>query len=180
MPSRVRDGRHRRRSRCTRCRWPRTRPARWSIGTTTTARSRPVRVFSLWQLGQKLHRRGQNGKRRNPGIDTWYRKHLRHGGGPHPPARSPTRVSPPTTKRDLFARMWATVNLWMIELTTFGSRAVVRVPELQGLLRYICKNGFEHHAAMSPTHTAEVLAEAFQTYFGWNTYHHQGVQQSRM
>ncbi len=66
------------------------------------------------------------------------------------------------------------------ELTTFGSRAVVRVPELQGLLRYICKNGFEHHAAMSPTHTAEVLAEAFQTYFGWNTYHHQGVQQSRM
>lgn len=66
------------------------------------------------------------------------------------------------------------------ELTTFGSRAVVRVPELQGLLRYICKNGFEHHAAMSPAHTAEVLAEAFQTYFGWNTYHHQGVQQLRV
>ncbi len=59
-------------------------------------------------------------------------------------------------------------------LDTFGSRAVVRVPNLQGLLRYICKNGFEHHAAMNASHSAEVLYEAFTTYFGWDTYHHLG------
>ena len=60
------------------------------------------------------------------------------------------------------------------ELATFGSRAVVHVPELQSLLHYICKNGFEHHAAMAPAHAAGVLAEAFETYFGWDTYYHQG------
>ncbi|NDJ78972.1 MAG: fucose isomerase [Chloroflexi bacterium] len=58
-------------------------------------------------------------------------------------------------------------------LDTFGSRAVVQVPELQGLLHYICKNGFEHHAAMSASYSAAVLAEAFETYLGWDVYHHQ-------
>ncbi len=58
-------------------------------------------------------------------------------------------------------------------LDTFGSRAVVEVPDLQGLLRYVCKNGFEHHAAMNASHSAAVLAEAFETYFGWDTYYHQ-------
>lgn len=57
-------------------------------------------------------------------------------------------------------------------LDTFGSRAVVEVDNLQGLLRYICKNGFEHHAAMNQSHSAAVLKEAFTTYFGWDVYHH--------
>jgi L-fucose isomerase-like protein len=55
---------------------------------------------------------------------------------------------------------------------TFGSRAVVEVPELQKLVRHVCKNGFEHHAAMTNTYTANVLNEAFTTYFGWDTYYH--------
>jgi L-fucose isomerase-like protein len=59
-------------------------------------------------------------------------------------------------------------------LDTFGSRAVVEVPDLQALMRYICKNGFEHHAAMSASHSAAILAEAFETYFGWDVYHHKG------
>lgn len=59
-------------------------------------------------------------------------------------------------------------------LDTFGSRAVVRVPGLQGLMRHVCKKGFEHHAAMTTAHVADVLAEAFETYFGWETYHHEG------
>jgi len=59
-------------------------------------------------------------------------------------------------------------------LETFGSRAVVTVPNLQGLLRYVCKNGFEHHAAMAPAYAADILTEAFTTYFGWETYTHQG------
>jgi L-fucose isomerase-like protein len=58
-------------------------------------------------------------------------------------------------------------------LATFGSRAVVEVPELQKLMKYICKNGFEHHAAMNASHCAEVLAEAFETYLGWDVYYHQ-------
>ncbi len=59
-------------------------------------------------------------------------------------------------------------------LDTFGSRAVVKVPELQALLKHICKNGFEHHAAMNASHSADVLAETFETYFEWNVYKHQG------
>jgi L-fucose isomerase-like protein len=61
-------------------------------------------------------------------------------------------------------------------LDTFGSRAVVRVDNLQGLLHYICRNGFEHHAAMSTAHAADALNEAFTGYFGWDTYLHPTVQ----
>lgn len=59
-------------------------------------------------------------------------------------------------------------------LVTFGSRAVIEVPGLQTLMRYICKNGFEHHVAMNASHSAAVLAEAFETYLGWDVYWHQG------
>ncbi|HEY63535.1 MAG TPA: fucose isomerase [Caldilineae bacterium] len=59
-------------------------------------------------------------------------------------------------------------------LDTFGSRAVVEVPGLQKLLQHICKNGFEHHVAMNPSHSAAILAEAFETYFGWEVYYHKG------
>jgi L-fucose isomerase-like protein len=58
-------------------------------------------------------------------------------------------------------------------LDTFGSRAVVEVPALQQLLKYVCKNGYEHHAAMNASHSAEVLFEAFDTYFDWDVYLHQ-------
>jgi L-fucose isomerase-like protein len=58
------------------------------------------------------------------------------------------------------------------DLDTFGSRAVVRIPGLQKLLHYICKNEFEHHAAMNASHSAVVLAEAFETYLGWEVYYH--------
>ncbi|MCE7981410.1 MAG: fucose isomerase [Caldilinea sp. CFX5] len=55
-----------------------------------------------------------------------------------------------------------------------GTRAVVEVAGLQKLMRYICKNGFAHHAAMSQSNVASVLAEAFENYLGWNVYHHEG------
>jgi L-fucose isomerase-like protein len=57
-------------------------------------------------------------------------------------------------------------------LDTFGCRAVVEIPGLQRLLKYVCKNGFEHHAAMSASQVAAVLAEAFETYLGWEVYYH--------
>jgi L-fucose isomerase-like protein len=59
-------------------------------------------------------------------------------------------------------------------LETFGSRAVVRVPALQTLLQHVCKNGFEHHVAMNAAPTAAILAEAFETYMGWQVYYHKG------
>jgi len=58
-------------------------------------------------------------------------------------------------------------------LDTFGSRAVVEVPGLQRLMKYICKNGFEHHVAMSASLCAGTLEEAFETYFGWDVYRHE-------
>jgi L-fucose isomerase-like protein len=57
-------------------------------------------------------------------------------------------------------------------LDTFGSRAVIQVDHLQELMRYIVKNGFEHHVAMSGTPSARILNEAFETYLGWEVYRH--------
>ncbi len=60
-------------------------------------------------------------------------------------------------------------------LETFGNRAVARVAGLQQLMRYVCRNGFEHHVVMNQSHTAAALTEAFGNYLGWEVYHH-GVQ----
>lgn len=62
------------------------------------------------------------------------------------------------------------------ELHTFGTRAVARIPKLQKLMRYVCANGFEHHVVMNLSHTAAVLTEAFRTYLGWETHHHECPQ----
>ncbi len=58
-------------------------------------------------------------------------------------------------------------------LQTFGSRAVVKIPDLQTLMQYICKSGFEHHVAVNKGNTGAILAEAFDTYFGFDVYHHE-------
>lgn len=57
-------------------------------------------------------------------------------------------------------------------LNTFGNRAVSKIPNLQGLMQYVCKNGFEHHVVMNASHTSEILKEAFENYMGWEVYHH--------
>lgn len=57
-------------------------------------------------------------------------------------------------------------------LDTFGGRAVVEVPGLQDLLKVICKYGFEHHGAMNAAPSADILAEAFDTYMDWDVYQH--------
>jgi L-fucose isomerase-like protein len=59
-------------------------------------------------------------------------------------------------------------------LDTFGSRAVFYTPGLQNLLAYLCKNGFEHHVAMTMTHVSSILTEAFSTYLKWDVYSHEG------
>lgn len=57
-------------------------------------------------------------------------------------------------------------------LDTFGTRAVVAVPGLPKLMRFICRNGFEHHAAMNGSLCAHPVAEALTNYLGWDVYHH--------
>jgi L-fucose isomerase-like protein len=57
-------------------------------------------------------------------------------------------------------------------LDTFGNRAVAHVPDLQSLLKFICKNGLEHHVAMTMGSVADALDEAFTTYMGWENYNH--------
>jgi len=63
-------------------------------------------------------------------------------------------------------------NLTNDPLKTFGARAVAKVPDLQGLLGYVCGNGFEHHVAISQSHCAAAVAEALETYLGWSIYRH--------
>jgi len=60
------------------------------------------------------------------------------------------------------------------DLKTFGNRAVARVPRLQDLLRYICREGFEHHVVMNGSRTARILIEAGERYLGWDVHHHDG------
>lgn len=57
-------------------------------------------------------------------------------------------------------------------LTTFGNRAVALVPELQRLMKFVCKNGFEHHVVMNASKTAHILEEALGNYMGWELYRH--------
>lgn len=57
-------------------------------------------------------------------------------------------------------------------LNTFGNRAVAQINNLQGLMQYVCKNGFEHHVVMNASKTAAVLKEALENYLGWETYLH--------
>lgn len=57
-------------------------------------------------------------------------------------------------------------------LETFGNRAVAKVKNLQQLMQYVCKNGFEHHVVMNQSHTAAALTEAMENYLGWEVYRH--------
>jgi L-fucose isomerase-like protein len=57
-------------------------------------------------------------------------------------------------------------------LQTFGGFGVVKIPDFQGLLRYICENGYEHHVAVNRSQVAEALNEALANYMGWDVYYH--------
>jgi len=57
-------------------------------------------------------------------------------------------------------------------LDTFGTRAVVQIPQLQELMRFICQNGFEHHTAMTSSHCAANVSEALGKYLRWDVDHH--------
>lgn len=54
-----------------------------------------------------------------------------------------------------------------------GCIAVTKVNNLWTLMKYICKNGFEHHVAMVRNDVKEILNEAIEDYLGWNLYVHE-------
>lgn len=54
-----------------------------------------------------------------------------------------------------------------------GCIAVTKVDNLQKLLKFICKNGFEHHVAMVRNDVVDVLQEAIDSYLGWELYVHE-------
>jgi len=59
------------------------------------------------------------------------------------------------------------------KLDTFGGYGVIEVPQFQKLLRFICKNGWEHHVAATKAEVADAIDDALTTYLGWEVYHHQ-------
>jgi len=75
---------------------------------------------------------------------------------------------------------WGTINAYVGEgemtddpVGNFqGGSAVLRVPDLQSLLDYVCKNGFEHHVAVTRGYCADVINEAISTYLDWNLHVH--------
>ena len=57
-------------------------------------------------------------------------------------------------------------------LTTFGGAGVVHIENLQGLLRFICERGFEHHVAANLASVGAAVREATSRYLGWTVHNH--------
>jgi len=58
------------------------------------------------------------------------------------------------------------------KLDTFGGYGVMKIPNLQPLMQYICGMGFEHHVAVNLSQKADAIAEALGNYMGWEVYRH--------
>jgi L-fucose isomerase-like protein len=58
------------------------------------------------------------------------------------------------------------------KLDTFGGYGVMKIPNLQALMQYICGMGFEHHVAVNLSQKADSVAEALGNYMGWEVYRH--------
>ncbi len=58
------------------------------------------------------------------------------------------------------------------DVTTFGGYGVMDIPNLQELLQFICKEGFEHHVPVSLCSKSEAVFEALDNYMGWEIYYH--------
>ena len=57
-------------------------------------------------------------------------------------------------------------------LETFGGAGVAEIPQLQKLLKYICREGFEHHVAANFSDVSKAVHEAAVRYLGWESYYH--------
>jgi len=50
--------------------------------------------------------------------------------------------------------------------------AVREIADLQTLMKFLCKNGFEHHVAMGRGHVAGIMEEAVVNYMRCGLYRH--------
>lgn len=57
-------------------------------------------------------------------------------------------------------------------LAMFGGFGIAHIPNLQNLLQFVCRNGFEHHVAVNLSRTVEAVAEALERYIGWDVHVH--------
>ncbi|HEV2495172.1 MAG TPA: L-fucose/L-arabinose isomerase family protein [Terriglobia bacterium] len=55
---------------------------------------------------------------------------------------------------------------------SFGGYGVVKIPRLQPLMHYVCKNGYEHHVAVNRSRYGAAVVEALRTYKKWAVYDH--------
>ena len=53
-------------------------------------------------------------------------------------------------------------------LKTFGGFGVVEIPNLQEVLKVLCKEGFAHHVAASLSEVGKIINEALSNYLDWN------------
>jgi L-fucose isomerase-like protein len=61
-------------------------------------------------------------------------------------------------------------------LETFGGAGVAEIPQLQKLLKYICREAFEHHVAANFSDVSKAVHEAAVRYLGWESYYHPGLE----
>ncbi len=54
------------------------------------------------------------------------------------------------------------------DLETYGGYGVVEIPNLQRLLKKLCRKGFAHHVAATLNEVGNVVYEALNTYLGWD------------
>ncbi|MFX1477682.1 MAG: hypothetical protein ACFFCI_06090 [Promethearchaeota archaeon] len=55
-------------------------------------------------------------------------------------------------------------------LNTFGGYSVIKIPNLQNILKRVCKEGFAHHIAASLSEVEDIITEALSNYLGWNVH----------
>ena len=62
-------------------------------------------------------------------------------------------------------------------LETFGGAGVVQIPKLQSLLKYICREAFEHHVAANFSHVGPAIQEAAVRYLGFESHYHPKLEE---
>ena len=60
-------------------------------------------------------------------------------------------------------------------LETFGGAGVAEIPQLQKLLKYICREGFEHHVAANFSDVSKAVHESAR-YLGWESHYHPNLE----
>jgi L-fucose isomerase-like protein len=60
-------------------------------------------------------------------------------------------------------------------LETFGGAGVAEIPQLQKLLKHICREGFEHHVAANFSDVSKAVHESAR-YLGWESHYHPSLE----